>query len=387
VVTGPEPLPGPHGTAIGQVGRAWPAHDHAGRRDRLRARMQADELDLLLVTAPANVAYLCGFTGSNGQVLVGPVSGDDRLITDGRYEERAATEVPDLEVALSRDPVGVAVERGAGDRLGVEAEHLSWAAARRARERVEDAGGSLVATTELVEELRVVKEEAELARLRTACEVTVAALAWLFAEVVQVGRSERELAVALERRFVDLGADGVAFPSIVASGPNASVPHHAPTDRRLEVGDVLTVDCGALVAGYHADCTRTVAVGDLDDRLVAVYEVVQAAQRAGRAAATAGASGGDVDAAARDVVTGAGLGERFLHGTGHGVGLDVHEAPAVAKGSRATLAARTALTVEPGVYLPGIGGVRIEDTIVVTADGPPDILTTAPRDLTVLRGR
>jgi Xaa-Pro aminopeptidase len=299
--------------------------------------------------------------------------------------------------------------RPATSRTGPPRDRSGWRSSRRIGEGTGEAIGEgtgeatsegtgaagrdlaveVVPTDGLVEELRVVKEEAELARLTRACELTVAALAWLVDEVVAVDRTERELAVALERRFVDLGADGVAFPSIVASGPNAAVPHHAPTDRPLAAGDLLTVDCGAQVGGYHADLTRTFALGHLDDELVAVHELVVAAQAAGRAAAVAGATGGEVDAAARAVIEEAGYGERFVHGTGHGVGLEIHEAPAVARGARATLAPRTALTVEPGVYLPGIGGVRIEDTIVVTADGAPTTLTAAPRDLRVLppRGR
>jgi Xaa-Pro aminopeptidase len=299
----------------GEVAGGWPAHDHAGRRDRLRALLADRELDLLLVTGPANVAYLSGFTGSNGQVLVAREAGEDRLVTDARYEERASAEAPGLAAVLSRDHLGVAldtVREAGGRRLGVEADHLTWSSARDledraaagpaeraaagradavADERAAEVAVEIVPTSGLVEELRVVKEDAELARLTRACELTVAALEWLVVEVVAVGRTERELAVALERRFVDLGADGVAFPSIVASGPNGAVPHHAPTDRPLAAGDLLTIDCGAQVGGYHADHTRTFAIGHLDDELVALHALVVAAQAAGRAAAVAGATG------------------------------------------------------------------------------------------------
>lgn len=361
----------------------FPAADHAARRARARSRLAGHGVDALVVTAPANVRWLTGFSGSNGQVLLAADPSGDRLVTDHRYEQRAAVEAPGIEVALTRDPFAVALLAQLG-RIGVEAEHLSWSLARRWRERGADVRCELVATQGLVEALRVVKDDAELARLAAACSVTVDALEWLFAEVVAVGRTERELARALERRFVDLGADAVAFDSIVAAGPNAAVPHHAPTDRALQAGDLLTVDCGALVDGYHADCTRTVAVGHLDDDLVDVYAAVEEAQARGRAAAVAGATGGEVDAACRDHLASQGLGAAFLHGTGHGVGLDIHEAPAVAKGSAATLTTATALTVEPGAYLPGLGGVRIEDTLVVTADGPPTVLTPAPRELRIL---
>jgi Xaa-Pro aminopeptidase len=362
--------------------------DHASRRARLRPALDAADVDLLLVTANPNVTYLSGFTGSNGQLLLAREPSDDRLVTDERYTARAAVEAPGLAVVASRDPGGAAIASlgpggGVDHRLGVEAGHLTWAAAERLRTRAAERGVEVVATADLVETLRATKDEHEIALLAAACRVTTQALEELVSERLVAGATERELAVWLERRFVDLGADGVAFPSIVAGGPNGAVPHHAPTDRPLRRGDLVTMDCGALVGGYHADCTRTAAVGEVSGELVEVHGVVEAAQAAGRAAATAGARAGDVDAAARAVIEAAGYGTGFVHGTGHGVGLEVHEAPAVARGSAATLAAGTALTVEPGVYLPGTGGVRIEDTIVVTADGAPRVLTDIPRSLRV----
>ncbi len=382
---------------------AMPPMDHAARRDRLRGSL--DGL-WLLVSAPANVRYLSGFAGSAGHVLIGPAAAADRVVTDDRYAQRVAVDAPDLRATIDRDAVGVAlaavVAGGTGGgvaggvagavpggdgavrgrpRLGVEADHLTWSAAQDVRMRARDRDVEVVGTTGAVAALRAVKDDAEVARLARACELTVAALDWLLADVVAPGVTERQLAVALERRFVDLGADGVAFPSIVASGPNAAVPHHEPSARPLEVGDVLTVDCGALVDGYHADYTRTVGVRYLSKELSDIYEVVRAAQEAGRRAAVVGATAGDVDAAARGVVEDAGFGARFLHGTGHGVGLDIHEAPAVAKGSGAALVVGTTLTVEPGVYVPGLGGVRIEDTLVMREDGRARVLTDAPHAL------
>jgi Xaa-Pro aminopeptidase len=357
--------------------------DHVAHRDAVRARLPAAQVDLLLVTDPANVRYLTGFAGSNGQVVLGEQGADDRLITDERYVERARAIPACPEVISSRDPLAVAVEQanGRGLALGFEADHLTWRQGERFRELARDADLELRPTSGLVEQPRAVKDAAEVARLTQACQLTVDALTWLVHEVVREGRTERELAGMLERRFLDLGADGVAFPSIVAAGPNGAIPHHAPTDRPVAAGELLTVDCGATVDGYHADCTRTVAVGDVSGELAAIHEVVREAQAAGCAAAVAGAAAGDVDAAARAVVADAGYGPRFVHGTGHGVGLEIHEAPAVAQEGRATLAAGTALTVEPGIYLPGVGGVRIEDTIVVTADGPARILTDLSREL------
>ena len=361
-----------------------PPMDHAARRDRLRASLDGM---WLLVSSPVNVRYLSGFAGSAGQVLVGVSVEHDRIITDDRYEERVAVDAPDLTAAISRDPVGIALEAvtaGSGSRIAVEADHLTWAAADTLRSRARDADIEVVATTGAVAQLRLTKDDAEVARLDRACAITTAALEWLFTEVVAPGVTERELATALERRFIDLGADGVAFPSIVASGPNAATPHHEPSVRRLEVGDVLTVDCGASVDGYHADCTRTVGVHHLDAAVQGIYEVVRQAQAAGRAATVLGATAGDVDAAARGVVEDAGYGERFVHGTGHGVGLEIHEAPAVARGSGATLEVGTTLTVEPGVYVPGLGGVRIEDTLVIGADGLARVLTDIPRELRLI---
>ena len=372
----------------GVAGRAGdgglPPHDHGARRDRVRAMAADAGADLLLVTDPVNVRYLSGFTGSNGQVRVADRPGDDRLSTDDRYEARAADEAPDLTVTLSRDAAGVALVLGRDGTLAVEAGHLSWAAGQRLQTRAKQADVQLLPTTGMVEQLRLVKDDAEVARLALACELTQDALRWLFAEMVAVGRTERELATLLERRFVDTGAEGVAFPSIVAGGVNAAVPHHAPTDRPLQRGDLLTVDCGALIDGYHADHTRTVAIGELDEELARVHALVAQAQEAGRHAVDAGVTGGEVDAAAREVIDRGGYGERFVHGTGHGVGLVIHEAPAVAKGSADRLEAGMALTVEPGIYLPGLGGVRIEDTIVVTADGPARSLTDSPRQLRVI---
>lgn len=381
-------------TSVGAAA-SLPTPDHAARRARVRARLETAGVERLLVTGAANVRYLTGFTGSSGQVLVDAASpGDDRLITDGRYRERAAIEAPGIGVVIHRDAAAVALD-AAGEgvdaavpsrvgHLGVESEHLSWAAGERFVLRAREAGVVLVPTRGVVEAERLVKDDAEIARLARACAITELAMAWLFEEVVAAGRTERALAVALERRFGDLGADGVGFASIVASGPNSAVPHHDPGDRPLADGDLLTVDCGAVVDGYHADCTRTVAIGGIGAEHGRIHEVVCQAQQAGRAAVQAGVSAGEVDAAAREVIAAAGFAAAFVHGTGHGVGLEIHEAPAVARKASATLQPGVALTVEPGIYLPGSGGVRIEDTLVVVADAPARALTDAPRHLRVL---
>lgn len=357
------------------------APDHAARRRRVRDRLGDHGVDALLVTAPSNVRYLTGFTGSNGQVLLTP--DHELLITDARYDERAGTEAPDLDRTLARDWVAEAVDQAAAagcGALGFEAAHVSWRDGERLRERGAEDKLAIRATTNAVESLRAVKDAVEVAWLTEACQLTVDAFAALV-EHVAPGMTEREVARWLERTMVDLGAEAAAFPSIVASGPHSAIPHHEPTGRSLGRGDVLKLDFGARVAGYHADMTRVVAFGAPDPRLMAVHDLVAAAQERGRLAATAGSTAGDVDAACRGFLDDAGHGEHFVHGTGHGVGLDIHEAPAVSKDSAATLEPGTALTVEPGVYLPGLGGIRIEDTVVVTNDGPPRRLTTAPYEL------
>ena len=362
-----------------------PPHDHAARRERTRQRLLERDASHLLVTDPVNVRYLTGFTGSNGQLLLATAALDDRLITDQRYDQRAATSCPELDRILDRDPLGASLSAmPASASLLVEASHLTWQQGRELTERARDVGVRVDDVDGLVEELRVIKDDAELARLGEACRITQATLTWLFEEVVAQGRTERELAVTLERAFIDAGADGVAFPSIVASGPNAAIPHHEPTQRQVEAGDLLTIDCGAEVDGYHADHTRTVAIGHLDAELREVYDTVRRAQAAGMAVVIEGATGGEVDAAARLVIEEAGYADAFLHGTGHGVGLRIHEAPSVGRESAATLRPGMALTVEPGIYLPGRGGVRIEDTLVVASDAPARALTDTPRELRVL---
>ncbi len=362
-----------------------PRPDHPARRARLAEQLRDLDVDALLVTGPANVRYLAGFTGSNGQLLL-VTDGTPLLLTDGRYEEQAAHECPDVQVVLDRGwtktAVALAVDADVR-RLAIEADHVSYAEGAALMWEAGQAGVTPEALHGQVEELRTVKDEHELAALRRACQLTSEAFTALLDDIVP-GTTERHLAVRLERLMVDLGAEAPAFPTIVASGPNSAIPHHQPTDRPLQTGDLVKLDFGARVAGYHADMTRTVAVGEPADELRRIHDIVRAAQAAGVAAARAGVPAGAVDDACRGHIAAAGYADRFVHGTGHGVGLDIHEAPAVAHGVRATLPARTTLTVEPGIYLPGVGGVRIEDSVVVRPEGPPDVLTTSPHELLVL---
>jgi Xaa-Pro aminopeptidase len=247
-----------------------------------------------------------------------------------------------------------------------------------------DGAPTLAPSGRIIEELRMVKDEIEIALLARACAITDEAFSAILAGIAP-GRTERAFAVLLERAMVDHGAEAPAFDSIVASGPNGAVPHHAPGDRPFAAGDLITIDCGARYGGYHADMTRTVALGEPAGWQREIYDLVASAQRAGVDAATVGADVAGVDAAARDLIADAGYDEYFRHGLGHGVGLEVHEAPILGYGRTGTLVDRVPVTVEPGIYLPGRGGVRIEDTLVVRSDpGAREILTTTTRELLVL---
>ncbi len=349
------------------------------RRDALRDRLGG--LDALLVTAPSNVRYLSGFTGSNGALLVGRDPGQDRLATDFRYVTQAADQCPDLAVVVDRDVAGALVGHLGSGRLGFEALDVRVAAHETLVR--EHAGVVLVATEGLVEAARTVKDDAELESLAEACRISDLALAALLPEI-RVGQTEREIARRLEWLMLESGAEAVSFESIVAGGPHSAIPHHRPTGRALEAGDLLKIDFGALHDGYHADETRTFVVGrDPEPWQREIHELVARAQAAGIGALAVGADVRTVDAAARSVIVDAGYGEQFGHGLGHGVGLDIHEAPMLGYAATGILGDRTPVTVEPGVYLPGRGGVRIEDTLVVRTGGPVS-LTQTTRELLVL---
>jgi Xaa-Pro aminopeptidase len=261
------------------------------------------------------------------------------------------------------------------ERVAFEADALTYANYEFLRE----GGMELVPRRGLVESLRVVKEPEELDAIRRAAEVTNRTYE-LLAEEQFAGRTEKELVWRMAVLFHECGADEVAFPTDIAAGPTAASPHALPGDRVVEDGDLVLVDAGAKVGGYCSDCTRTFAVGEVSDSLQAVYEVVREAQQAGLDAVRAGASGRDADAAARAVIADAGYAEQFGHGLGHGVGLLVHEAPVLRPESSDTLAAGNVATVEPGIYLSGVAGIRIEDLVVVTEDGC-EVLTSFPKEL------
>jgi Xaa-Pro aminopeptidase len=341
------------------------------RIDKLRERLE----EPLLVTTPANVRYLTGFVSSNASVLVEPDR--VRLFSDFRYAE-AGRAVAGVEfVETRRDTVQHLAELLSG-RFGFESTHLTF----RNWELLREGGLELVPRVGLVESLRAVKDEDELELIRRAATITDEAYARLSRERF-VGRTERELAWRMNELFHELGADEAAFETVVAAGPNGARPHADPGEYVIAQGTTVVVDAGAAVGGYCSDCTRTFATGDLPEELARAYDVVLEAQRRGVKAARPGTDGKAADAAAREVIAEAGFGENFGHGLGHGVGIDVHEAPRLASSSHDTLSANNVVTIEPGIYIEGTGGIRIEDLVVVT-DGEPEVLTTFPKELTLV---
>ena len=356
------------------------AHELRRGRAWTQVREQYPEATALLVTSLANVRYLTGFTGSNAVLLL---EEDSTLLgTDGRYSLQAAEQCPDLPVHLDRvtcPAVASAWAAAGGGTLAVESAHLS-VHDLRALERV--IGTPPLETVGVVEACRVRKEPDEVDLIARACAVSDAALEAILPRV-RAGVTERQIARWLEAEMFEQGADELSFATIVAAGPHSAKPHHEPTARPLEEGDLLLIDFGAAVDGYHADQTRTFVIGQAVDWQREIHAVVAAAQEAGRVAARAGAPLPEVDAAARSVVAQAGYGDCFDHGLGHGVGLEIHEAPFVSARATGMLPAGSSVTIEPGIYLPGRGGVRIEDTILV-GEGPSRSLTASPRDLVML---
>ncbi|WP_156753888.1 M24 family metallopeptidase [Actinokineospora pegani] len=352
---------------------------HAHRRAALRQLLAARELDALLVTDLVNIRYLTGFTGSNAALLVTHAEESSLFCTDGRYIEQAAVEVPDLTTLDGRASAQVLAERAAG-AVGFESRHVTVDGLDELQGR---SRARFTRAPDLVERLRLVKDEREVEALRMACAAADRALADLVERGGLVGRTEQEVALDLERRMLDHGAEERSFPSIVAAGANSAVPHHRPGAAVLRTGDFLKLDFGATVDGYHSDMTRTLVLGKAADWQREVYDLVARSQQAGVDALAPGVAARDVDRAARAVVEAAGEGERFVHGLGHGVGLQVHEAPSLAKTAEGTLSVGMAVTVEPGVYHSGRGGVRIEDTLVVRDTGP-ELLTLTTKQLMVV---
>jgi len=338
-----------------------------------RAQKLVEKLEEpLIVTTPANVRYLTGFVSSNVSVVVEPER--VRLFTDFRYAG-AARAVPDVEFVETRRETIAHLAESLSGKFGFESTHLTY----RAYEELRDGGLELVPRAGLVESLRAVKDEDELEKIRRAAAITDRAYERI-AEERFVGRTERELAWRMTELFHELGADEEAFDTIVAAGANGARPHADPGDRVIERGTTIVVDAGAVLDGYCSDCTRTFATGELPDELRRAYDVCLEAQLKGLEAARSGAEAKQTDAAAREVIEEAGFGQNFGHGLGHGVGIDVHEAPHVASTSTDSLVANNVVTIEPGIYLEGTGGIRIEDLVIIT-NGEPEVVSSFAKEL------
>ncbi len=377
-------------------------------------REHEDEPDLLVLTNPVNLRYITGFTGSNGLALIAAAENGPKLfLSDFRYETQSAAQVPelferqiykiDLVEALANElcpreksaddqaaeeeveppRTNLAELFAGGGRLGFEEGAMTVKRHERLRELL-DERWELVPCGGQVEKLREVKQPAELARIRAVSELADAALREVL-EAGLAGRSERDVAIELELRMRRLGASGPSFPSIIAAGSHAALPHAEPRDEPIPRDTLVTIDWGGLLDGYCSDCTRTYATGErLPEGAREVYELVLSAQLAGLAAVRVGLNGKEIDAVARAVIEQAGHGEHFGHGLGHGVGLEVHEAPRLSRtAGEQPLRAGSIVTVEPGIYVPGRYGVRIEDLVAVTDNGPL-VLTGLSKELTVV---
>jgi Xaa-Pro aminopeptidase len=348
--------------------------DHPGRLATLREAFGSLEIDALLITNLTNVRYLTGFSGTNGQVLV--TTDRATFFSDPRYRARAAELVAGAEIAIYPNRLTELLPEhlGGAPRVGVEGATMTLAQHQQISESLTDA--ELVVTSDAVEDLRRVKDDAEIDLIRRAVSVADDAYSWVL-ERLRPGVRERDVALDLEIRMRTEGAEDVSFEPIVGSGPLSAHIHHTPGERVFEKGDLILMDFGARVDGYCSDMTRTVVLGAATDDQRAQYELVLAAQQRGVEAAVAGAACARVDDAARSVIADAGFGEAFAHGLGHGVGLDIHEAPRLGRISEDTLQSGEVVTIEPGVYLEE-GGIRIEDCVLVNKDGAR-ILTGAPK--------
>ena len=362
--------------------------DTSQRTDQVREELTRRGLDAVLITHPSNRVYLTGFTGediapneSSGHLLVTP---DEAVLVTGSVNvTQAQAQSPHVRVVQreggwSRADAEVIASSGAR-RVGYEAQAMLDGVLRGIRERLAEAGREIewVEADGLVEELRAVKSPAEVELLRKAFEITNAAFERV-APTIEAGQTEHEVAWKIHVAFVELGAEGPAFPTIVAAGAHAARPHHEPGERVIREGEPIVIDMGARYKGYCADLTRTVWVGEPDDRLREVYPIVERAVEEVIERIHVGMTGKEMDAAARDYIASRGFGEAFSHGLGHGVGVRVHEAPSASRESSDVLQAGNVITIEPGIYLPEWGGVRIEDVVLLTEDGV-EVLTSASK--------
>lgn len=352
------------------------------RLNALRAKLRERQLDAILISHPSNRRYITGFTGSSGFALV--TLQEAILLTDFRYIKQAEEQSPHFKIVRHSRQVFDTLRETCRElglsSLAFEKDHLTYGQVEKLREALD--GLSTVPVSGLIESLRMVKDEQELAILRKA----VAIVDEVFNRIIQEirpGLQEREIAVRMETMMRELGASGSAFDIIVASGPRSALPHGVASERVLEKGDLITLDFGAVYQGYCSDLTRTVMLGEPSPKQREIYEIVKEAQQAAVDGIRPGITGREADAIAREKIAAAGYGDYFGHGTGHGIGLDVHESPTVSPFGEQVLAPGMVVTVEPGIYLPEFGGVRIEDDVVVTENGH-EVLTQSSKELIIL---
>ncbi len=361
---------------------------HNERLGRLRARLESSGLDSAVLTRPQSVTYVSGFTGSAGIAVVSMT--EAHLVVDFRYVEQASVQAPGFEISRAQGPLvegAAAVLRRIGARrAGVEEEHLPVGSFRRLQAAAGTVGAGTaeaglveIVPVEGLDRIRWRKSPEEIEAIRRASEVAEAAF-YEVLPMIRPGTTEHEVAVALEHRLRTRGSQRLPFDLIVASGPRSALPHGVASDRVIGAGEFVTVDFGAVVDGYHSDCTRTVVTAPATDRHREIYAIVLAAQKAALSGLRPGLTGREADALGRSVIAAAGYGDAFGHGLGHGVGLAVHEGPTLSPREAAVLQPAAVVTVEPGIYLPGWGGVRIEDLVVLT-DGGCENLTRLPKNL------
>jgi Xaa-Pro aminopeptidase len=355
--------------------------DHRRRRLRVESAIEERRLDVFLISHLPNIRYLSGFTGSAGVLLITPR--EAVLITDGRYSEQAKHEVRAARVKIvKKSPLTAAGEwlakRRALRRIAIEPTHMTIAD-RAALAKVLGRGRSIVQAPPIVEQLRMIKDQEEIQRIRAACELGVKLFSTLTSNL-RPGISEAHLAGVLELAAREAGADQMSFPTIIASGEHSACPHHRARNVPIPAHGFVVSDFGVILAGYCSDMTRTVHLGRPTSEAHSAYEAVREAQQAALDAVKPGVTAGEIDHAARKLLYNRKLGKFFTHSTGHGAGLEIHEAPRLAARQEEVLRTGMVITVEPGVYLPGKWGVRIEDTVVLTETGC-DILTPCPKDL------
>ncbi|MGA0883971.1 MAG: M24 family metallopeptidase [Candidatus Nanopelagicales bacterium] len=345
------------------------------RREALRAQLAGD---WAYFTDYESIFYLSNFSGSNAVLVIGDKEESDLLITDARYQERVKSIENEIKVVIAHDFKAILKEQiPTSVQLRIDGKRVSAYQASELVSALPDR--EIISAVDFLLNLRIKKDEAEIAQLKKACEITSQSL-WYLINDLRPGMTEKQIAKKFWQNALDRGADALAFDTIVASGENSASPHHEPMGRVLQKGDLVTIDCGVSFNGYQSDMTRTVFIGKTEAWQVEIYQSVMQAQAEAIAKAQIGIVAQEVDATAREVITNAGFGDYFVHGTGHGVGIEVHEAPFITSGNQTELNENFCFTVEPGIYLPGRGGVRIEDTCILTKGGL-EILTKGSHEI------